>query len=279
MLGLVLLLVPIICLHHAFYKIHPWKLFVFGKIFAHGKIKSGRKSQGKKTESRPKEERKSTILSRKEKYSFVKVIGTGGAPCWRQDFDWRSPRRTKICQTLLKTRFPFLHASTSLDKKTWTIASNRNFESCICRFVVLLLSTFSGFSIFAAGSSFAFGNFTHYCVVLLNAPRSDLGGKKRHVSAMGYFSWEISIHRWPQGVPLPYWFAGFRRRDNLLAWHELFANLYELTSRILVLGGIQPLWANMKGIWIWPIFVKFRQNIRGIMTNESVSENFDIWNT
>ena len=103
--------------------------------------------------------------------------------------------------------------------------------------------------------------------------------KKRHVSAMGYFSWEISILRWLQGVPLPYWFAGFRRRDNLLAWHELFANLYELTSRILVLGGIQPLWANMKGIWIWPIFVKFRQNIPGLMTNESVSENFDIWNT
>ena len=149
----------------------------------------------------------------------------------------------------------------------------------VCRFVVLLLSTFSGFSIFAAGSSFAFGNFTHYCVVLLNAPLSDLGGKKRHVSAMGYFSWEISIHRWPQGVPLPYLFAGFRRRDNLLAWHELFANLYELTSRILVLGGIQPLWANMKGIRIWPIFVKFRQNIRGIMTNKSVSGNFDIWNT
>ena len=24
---------------------------------------------------------------------------------------------------------------------------------------------------------------------------------------MGYFSREISIHRWPQGVPLPYWFA------------------------------------------------------------------------
>ena len=48
----------------------------------------------------------------------------------------------------------------------------------VCRFVVLLLSTFSGFSIFAAGSSFAFGNFTHYCVVLLNAPLSDLGEKK-----------------------------------------------------------------------------------------------------
>ena len=51
----------------------------------------------------------------------------------------------------------------------------------VCRFVVLLLSTFSGFSIFAAGSSFAFGNFTHYCVVLLNAPLSDLGEKKTRV--------------------------------------------------------------------------------------------------
>ena len=71
----------------------------------------------------------------------------------------------------------------------------------------------------------------------------------------------------------------FQEASNLLAWHELFANLYELTSRILVLGGIKPLWANIKGIWIWPIFVKFRQNILGIMTNESVSKNFDIWNT
>ena len=33
--------------------------------------------------------------------------------------------------TMLKTRFYFLHASTSLDTKTLTIASNRNFESCL----------------------------------------------------------------------------------------------------------------------------------------------------
>ena len=69
MLGLVFLVVPIICLHRALYKIHTWKLFVYGKIFAHGKIKSGRKSliKRKEKESRPKEERKSSILSRKEK--------------------------------------------------------------------------------------------------------------------------------------------------------------------------------------------------------------------
>ena len=48
--------------------------------------------------------------------------------------------------------------------------------------------------------------------------------------------------------------CGFRRQD-LLAWHESFANFYELKSLA---------------------FVKFRQNIPGIMTNESMSANFDI---
>ena len=48
----------------------------------------------------------------------------------------------------------------------------------VCRFVVLLLSTFSGFSIFSAGFSFAFDNFARYFVVLLNVPLSDRGEKK-----------------------------------------------------------------------------------------------------
>ena len=70
---------------------------------------------------------------------------------------------------MLKTRFPFLYASTSLNKKTLTIASNRNFESrlsirClvpqhICRF-------------------FIFANFAHYCVVLLNALLSNRDRQK-----------------------------------------------------------------------------------------------------
>ena len=76
----------------------------------------------------------------------------------------------------------------------------------VCRFVVLLLSTFSGFSIFAAGFSFAFDNFARYFVLLLNVPLSD-EVKKRKVSAMGYFSREISIRRWSQEIPLSYWFA------------------------------------------------------------------------
>ena len=147
----------------------------------------------------------------------------------------------------------------------------------VCRFVVLLLSTFSGFSIFSAGFSFAFDNFARYFVLLLNVPLSD-EVKKRKVSAMGYFPEKSRSVVDPRRSRCPIGLR-FQEASNLLAWHELFANLYELTSRILVLGGIKPLWANMKGIWIWPIFVKFRQNIPGIMTNESVSKNFDIWNT
>ena len=43
----------------------------------------------------------------------------------------------------------------------------------VCRFIVLLLNTVCSFSIFAAGFSFAFSNFAHYCVVLFNAPLRD----------------------------------------------------------------------------------------------------------
>ena len=110
----------------------------------------------------------------------------------------------------------------------------------VCRFVVLLLSTFSGFSVFAAGFSFAFGNFARYFVVLLNVPLSDRGEKKDTCLQWVTFP-ERSRPSLIPGDPVVLLVCGFRRRSNLLAWHELFANLYELTSRILVLGGIQPL--------------------------------------
>ena len=42
----------------------------------------------------------------------------------------------------------------------------------------------------AAGFAFAFGNFVHYCVILLNAPLSNRDEK--NVFAMGNFYWEIS---------------------------------------------------------------------------------------
>ena len=82
---------------------HSWKLFAYGKIFAHGKIKSERGSRVKKKikKNRPKEERKSTILSRKENNSFVEATTTGVAPRRRPDFEQRSHshRHNQICLT------------------------------------------------------------------------------------------------------------------------------------------------------------------------------------
>ena len=84
---------------------------------------------------------------------------------------------------MLKTRFPFLYASTSLDTKALTIASNRNFESCLSIRCLAPQHIFRFFQ-FGAGISFASGNFALYCVVLLNAPLSDRDQKKKNVSAI-----------------------------------------------------------------------------------------------
>ena len=99
----------------------------------------------------------------------------------------KSPSNQNLPYIVLKARFSFLYAS--LCTKTLTIARSPSVASnleAVCGFVVLLLSTFYDFSIFADGFSFASGNFAHYCDVLLIAPLT--------VSAMGYFSREILIH-------------------------------------------------------------------------------------
>ena len=163
------------CSHNLFtsrtLKIHSWKPFVYGKIFARGKIKSGRKSlvKRKEKESRPKEERKSSILSKKEKiflYADVQISNK------------EVPVEPKFAKHAVENV-----ASFSLFKcQPWCKNMNNrfeycNFESCMSirclapqyLFLTLLLSTF------------AFGNFAQYCVVLLNAPLRDRGEKKTRV--------------------------------------------------------------------------------------------------
>ena len=69
MMGLVFLVISIFCLHRALYKIHTWKLF------AHGKIKSRRKSLvGKKKMKKKfwtKEERKKEYHSVKKRKKIL----------------------------------------------------------------------------------------------------------------------------------------------------------------------------------------------------------------
>ena len=182
----------IFCLHHALYKIHTWKLF------AYGKIKSGREALVKKGKN--KEEKNSVKIRNK----FL---------C-ESDWYWRSStlasrfltKKSPSSQTVpyIMIKRGFLFFMQALIQKHWQSPEAPQWPQiviwkAVCIFVVLLLSTFSNFSIFAAGFSFAFGNFAHYCVVLLNAPLT--------VSAMGYFSRKILIYRhWRQEVPLSHWF-------------------------------------------------------------------------
>ena len=101
--------------------------------------------------------------------------------------------------------------------KTLQIATNHKLKA-VCLFIVLLLSTFCSFSIFIARIAFAFGNFAHYCVVLLSALLSNQDIEKK-VSAMGDFSWEIlTLCHWCQEVPLSHWFAV--SGDRIISWHS-----------------------------------------------------------
>ena len=122
---------------------------------------------------------------------------------------------------MLKTRFPFICASTSLD-------TNRNFESCLsirCLAPVFLF--------FPRVFSFAFGNFAHYdCVVLLSTPLSYRDKQKKRVCIGLFLPRNLDPSSLTLGVPVVPSVCSFRRRDNLLAWRVFFANLHELKSRI-----------------------------------------------
>ena len=116
------------------------------KLFARRKIKSRRKSlvkkkKGKKKENRSKEERKRTIL-----------VKTRKIPLWK---------RLVLAE---------LHAGAQISDKE--VASNYNLKA-VCRFVVLLLSTFCGFPFLPRVLPLPFRNFAHYWAALLNAPMSD----------------------------------------------------------------------------------------------------------
>ena len=142
MLGLNFNIISIFCLHRTLYKIHMWKLFVYGKIFARGKTKSGRKSLVKKDKNKNKQKQTKTKTGQKKKERVPFCQEKKKVLC-ESDWYWRgsslasrfrtkkSPSNQNLPHLMLNTGFPFLYASTSLDTKTLTTASNRNFESCM----------------------------------------------------------------------------------------------------------------------------------------------------
>ena len=145
---------------------------------------------------------------------------------------------------MLKTGFPFLYASTSLDAKTFvykTLASDRNFESCMsirCLPPQHILQFFH----FCRGCFLCIGNFSHHCVVLLNAPLNDWDKKKKKLVCNGFLFPEnlgpVSEARRSR-CPIGLRFQEARSPGvGQVVCEPLWAKISHLS-----LGGIQPLWA------------------------------------
>ena len=130
-----------------------------------------RSEKRKKVLRKKKEGNKKQAQRRKKGYHSVKKRKT--SPC---ESDWSSKLasrfRTKkslsnqnFSYMMLKTRFPFFFMQVPASIQKRYQSPRIVILKAVCRFVVLFLSTFSGFSILTAGFSFAFDNFAHYCVV------------------------------------------------------------------------------------------------------------------
>ena len=137
---------------------------------------------------------------------------------------------------MLKTRFPFLYASTSLDTKTVlykTLASNRHFESCMlirCLPPQHILQFFQNFPrvfslplatlLIIVSSSLTF----HLAIKVKK--------NKKRVCNGFLFLGNLGPKSVTLGGPVVLLASGSRGRDNLVAWGNLFANPYELKSGI-----------------------------------------------
>ena len=187
---------------------------------------------------------------RKKEYHSVKKRKK--LPC-DSDWYWRSSTltsrfRTKKspsnqslpCYIMLKTRFPFPYASTGLDTKTLTIASNRNSKSCLsirclapqhifrffhfCHGFPLPLATWL---IFVSSSS-----TLHWAIEL----------KKKTCLQWVTFpgkSWSIVIDASRSRCPI-----GLRFKEAPGVTRVVCEPLWAKISH-LILEGLQPLWKNL----------------------------------
>ena len=115
----------------------------------------------------------------------------------------------------------------------------------VCRFVVLLLSTFCSFSIFVAGVFFALATLL---IIVSSSLMLHLAIeiKKKRVCIGFLFPGNLGPKSVTLGNPVVLLACGSRRRDNLLAWGKLFASPYELKSRI----------------WVWEEYNQFERCYR-----------------
>ena len=154
MLGLDFHVVSIFCLHRSINKIHAWNFFFSEKSLLMENQKRKKVLCIKKGKKIPLWKRLILV----ELHAGVLILNKEVAV------------EPKLAIYDVKDEAPPLHASTSLDKK---LSPQIVILKAVCRLIVLLLNTVCSFSIFAAGFSFTFSNFAHYCVVLFNALRCD----------------------------------------------------------------------------------------------------------
>ena len=218
----------IFCLHHVLYKIHTWKLF------AYGKIKSGRETLVKKGKN--KEEKNSVKIRNK----FL---------C-ESDWYWRSstlasrfrtkksPSSQNVPYIMLKARFPFLYAS--VDTKTLTtagspsMASNRNLESCLYIRCPAPQHIFQFFH-FCCGIFFCFWQL---CSLLFRPPQRSTN----RVCNGLLFPEDLDLSSLTPGGSVVPLVLGFKRRDNLTGVARVVGEPLWAKISHLILGGIQPLW-------------------------------------
>ena len=158
-----------------------------------------KKTKKKNKQTNPKRERVPFCQEKKKIPSWKRLV-LAELHAGVQISKKRSHHQTKICQIWCTKRgFLFFMQVSALIQKHKQSPRIVILEA-VCQFVVLLLSTFFGFSIFAAGFSFAFGKFAHYCVVLLHAPLCDRDKKKLRypqlVTFPGKSWWSVSIIAW-----------------------------------------------------------------------------------
>ena len=191
---------------------YMWKLFAYKKIFAHGKIKRKEVHGKKEKKNMSREERKSTILSRNEKNSFVKATGTGRAPCWCPDWFWTKKLllNWNLPHIMLKMRFPFLYASTSLKTKTSTRIIILKAVNCLAPQHI--------FQFFHRCHGLFFCLW-HFCLLLCHPPQcsTEWSRLKTCVCNRLLFPGNLNTLSMMPGGPVFSLVCSFRRWDNLLA--------------------------------------------------------------
>ena len=133
----------------------------------------------------------------------------------------KSPSNQNLPYLMLKMRFPFLYASTSLVQSKKLYVDSSSCSSAHFAIFPFLPRVFS---------------LPLVTLLIIVSSSSTLHGaieiKKKRVRKGFLFSGNLDPSSLTLGGPVVLLVCGFRRWDNLLTWRELFANLYELKSRV-----------------------------------------------